>query len=256
MQRLVILLVCSLLCIPLMVAQAQDNDPIPLAYGDEATGTVTNRDFERLFTFEGEADDVVMIRMIKMDINSDLDPYLYLTTLENAILSQADDDFYSLNAMIIAKLPATATYQIVATRPGGRGGYGSGAFSLSLTKVSGVPLGVVMEGQVANTYERGDFQIFMPATTGFYTLTYKQVRGAFYPGLTVLRLSNDEYSYNETLGQYGGHRMRDLTLTMEFEEGRIYLLAVGQSYYSYYDYNTPADATALYTLQIAAADTD
>lgn len=256
MQRLIIFCVCIVLCIPLMVAQAQDSGPMALVYGDETTGAITNRDFERLFTFEGEAGDVVMIHMIKTDINSDLDPYLYLTTLENSILSQSDDDFYSLNAMIIAKLPATATYQIVATRPGGRGGYGSGAFSLNLVKVSGMPLGVVMEGQVTNTYEQGDFQIFIPATSGFYSLTYKQVRGAFYPGLTVLRLSNDEYSYNETLGQYGGHRMRDLTLTMEFEEGRIYLLAIGQSYYGYYDYNTPADATALYTLQITAADND
>lgn len=252
MQRLIIALLCVLLVVPVLSVGAQDDGGANLlAYGDTVTGEIENRQFEVIYTFAGTAGDLVTITMTRTNDNDDLDPYLYLTTLDNDILMQSDDDYFSYNALIIAELPADDTYQIVATRNGGRSSTSSGAFALSLDKGRGMELGVVAEGSVINDYQTGDFQFFIPEADGAYVVTYQQVQGEFHPALSVLRLGNDTYGYNETIGEFTALRLKQLQFTMDLEANRIYLFTFS---YNYYDYNTTEGAKALYTLKLDLAE--
>lgn len=253
MQRLIIAFLCVMLVVPVLTVGAQDDGGSTnvLAYGDTVTGEITNREFEQIYTFEGAADDFVTVTMTRTRDDADLDPYLYLTTLENDILAQSDDDYFSLNALIIAKLPADGTYQIVATRNGGRSSTSSGPYSLILEKGRNMQAGVVAEGSVINDYQTGDFQFFIPETTGAYTVTYNQVRGEFYPAVAVIRVGDADYGWNETIGEFSALQMKAVQFTLNLDADAIYLFTFT---YNYYDYTTSENASAIYTLKVEAAE--
>ncbi|MBZ0308437.1 MAG: hypothetical protein K8I82_20395, partial [Anaerolineae bacterium] len=96
MSRLVFLWGIMLLMLP-AGASAQEIGNA-LTYGSEIEGDISNQGFEAIYTFKGEKDDIVVITMIA-DTESTLDPYLYLTTLDNEVIAQ-NDDFFNLNSRI------------------------------------------------------------------------------------------------------------------------------------------------------------
>ena len=243
MKRILVVLTLIVVTLPLTVA-AQEGAPaqVNIAYGDTASGEVSNRDFEALFFFEGEAGDVVQIEMIAAD-NADLDAYLYLTTLENEIIAQ-NDDYFNLNSRIVARLPVDRVYQIVATRNGQRTGRGQGAFQLHLNQVRVVETGVTQEGRAVYG-DTPPSHVFVPEAAGIYSMSFRNVRGDYFPAVTISRLQ-EGYAYEEDIANLNGRFLRSGEMTLEFELDAIYILTVEQSYYS----SATAGAAAVYTLSI------
>ncbi|MCU0465426.1 MAG: pre-peptidase C-terminal domain-containing protein [Anaerolineae bacterium] len=104
-----------------------------LAYNTSVTGTLSERQTEQFYTFNGTAGDTVTITMVADD-NEALDTWLWLLTSEgfegDDLVPVADNDdaadasVGSRNSQIADfVLPETGEYVIRATRFGGSGGY-------------------------------------------------------------------------------------------------------------------------------------
>lgn len=95
--------------------------------GTTVTDGVLEPDSLELWTFNGEAGQVVDIAMDSLD--GELDPYLTLSTLDGEILTQDDDSGEGFNSRINDyTLPLTDTYLIQASGYGGS----SGPYALSI----------------------------------------------------------------------------------------------------------------------------
>jgi hypothetical protein len=226
------------------LAQAQDDDKNLLAYNDEVEGEITQSDFEDVWFFEGEADDVVVIEM-KFVVTDTLDPYLYLTTTDNKILAQ-NDDSGSRDSRIIYRLPETDRYQIVATRLGERSGSSSGPYRLSLwqAQVSGTE--TVIEG-ITNDRNFTPIHVFIPPEDGVYLIEYAHIRGDYYPNLIIQSIASEESSYYDEVGGMWAVKMLNATLSMEMSLERIYIFALNENYYNY----ETQSREALYTIKIS-----
>ncbi len=99
-----------------------------LSYGDKVNGTAIDIDNAVVYTFEGRANDVVMI-----SLSSDtIDTYLVLADADGKSLAENDDiNKRDTNSYVEAVLPANGTYLI------GVFGYDPGAFELTLESGSG-----------------------------------------------------------------------------------------------------------------------
>jgi hypothetical protein len=239
MKRLVLVLI-FLMAVPTTLAQEEEPaaDSIMIAYGDEASGEITNREFEQVFTFEGSAGDVVQITM---NANEGLDAYLYLTTLDNEIIAR-NDDYNGLSSRILARLTDNATYQIVATRLGDRSGSSTGSYTLSLEQIPVQEGEVTFEGSA--DHQNASSHVYIPTTSGLYTLTYRIVRGDYYPALEVEQHTED-YSYSENLASIGGIGMTQASITLELTADTLYSFTLNDgSYYS------DSDDSTLYTVTV------
>lgn len=240
MSRLLILLGIILLILPIGASAQEVSNA--LTYGSEVEGNISNQSFEAVYTFRGEKDDIVVITMIA-DVDSSLDPYLYLTTLDNEVIAQ-NDDFFNLNSRIIVRLPENDTYQIVATRLGERTGDGEGSFSLTLEAVPVTSGDITVEGTTSPS-DTPPTHVFVLESSGSYTLTYTIVRGDYFPALVVEKVSADDF-YNEAVATIGGNGLKNGTVTLDLEADALYILSLQDNYYT-----TPT-TDAVYTVKVEA----
>lgn len=116
---------------------------IPIRMGDRVEGVISADAVVRYYRFEARQDDIINIRMSR--INGNLDSYISLT---NAGLQElvANDDFGgSQNSFIEGyRIPANGTYYIMATRFEGAAGRSTGRYRLDL-EYQGNAFGAVPE---------------------------------------------------------------------------------------------------------------
>ncbi len=239
MLRLFALILFLLACSGASLAQDADN---LIEYGAEINGSITTRKFEDLYTFDGQAGDIVIVEMFSTD-NGSIDPQLFFATIENDLLA-SNDDAVGRDSRIIYQLPADGTYLIVATRLSGRFGEDEGEYLLRLSQVEPLAVGITHEGR-ASSQQPTDVIIFAPETAGTYTVSYRQIQGEFYPALTISRFSADS-TYAQEVGRLDGMKLDSGTLTFNFDADAIYSLSLAQSNYAY----TSDHVTAVYTLRI------
>jgi thiol-disulfide isomerase/thioredoxin len=103
----------------------------PIAFGEPVLGTLTNRDFQHAYRFEGQAGDTVSVSL--REDSSELDAYLVLMTAEGERLAENDDVAAGTDAAVEVTLPADGTYIIVATRFLEAEGFSSGDYTLTVT---------------------------------------------------------------------------------------------------------------------------
>lgn len=237
MKYVLFLLISLSLYLP-AAAQTQNN----LDYGDMVEGQISNQAFEIVYTFEGQKDEVVVITMTSAQ-DSGLDPYLYLTTTDNTVISQNDDAF-NLNARIIMRLPESSTYNIIATRLGGRTGEGEGQFSLSLEDVPSTEGDINIDGAASPT-EQPPTHIFVLDADGVYTITYSLSEGDYFPSLVLERVNNDEF-YNDEIASLGADGLQTATIALNLNAGELYVLSIQDNFY------VETATTTSYTITIAA----
>ena len=105
----------------------------PIAVGETVLGTLTHRDFQHAYRFEGRAGDTVSVSL--REDSSELDAYLVLMTAGGERLAE-NDDAAGTDAAVEVTLPADGTYLIVATRFLEAEGFSSGDYTLTLTSAS------------------------------------------------------------------------------------------------------------------------
>ncbi len=103
----------------------------PIAVGETVLGTLTHRDFQHAYRFEGRAGETITVSL--REDSSELDAYLVLMTTEGERLAENDDVAAGTDAAVEVTLPADDTYIIVATRFLEAEGFSSGDYTLTVT---------------------------------------------------------------------------------------------------------------------------
>jgi hypothetical protein len=104
---------------------------LPLAYGDSVEGELTADAFTQFYTFDGQPNDVITIRMDRASGN--LDPLIALLDPQGNEIVSDDDSGEGQNSLISGfRLPAAGRYTLVATRFDRQAGTTTGRYTLSL----------------------------------------------------------------------------------------------------------------------------
>jgi thiol-disulfide isomerase/thioredoxin len=115
--------------------EIQPVDPeqvLPLAYGEDATGTISDETVQTVYEFKGQAGDVVTARVEAVapaQGNIVLEPYVVLLAPDGSYLAESSDYLYESFAQVGGVvLPEDGMYRVVATRYMGIDGVSSGKF--------------------------------------------------------------------------------------------------------------------------------
>ena len=106
----------------------------PIVYDELRTGTITNAQFEYVYTFEGQAGDLISLQA--SEASGNLDTSITLTDNFGNTLARNDDDISNTStnaALRRVLLPADGYYSIVVTRFQGQRGTTAGEFRFKLT---------------------------------------------------------------------------------------------------------------------------
>jgi hypothetical protein len=106
-----------------------------VALGNTVSGAISNSTYVQLYTFDGNAGDMVTITA-----QGNLDAYLGLIDPNSDVIAEDDDSAggaKGLDAQISIRLPESGVYTVVATRSGIDQGETTGNYTLTLT--SGTP---------------------------------------------------------------------------------------------------------------------
>lgn len=107
--------------------------PLPLRYGESRTGTLSHAQYERFYSFEAAAGDLITISMTR-GASGDLDSVLILADAEYAPIQEDDDSGVEFQDALITdyRIPAAGRYHIIATRYDGARGTTGGEYRLAL----------------------------------------------------------------------------------------------------------------------------
>jgi|GEM_PF-4203663 len=103
----------------------------PIQPDEQVYGTITDDDFQHVYSFEGRIGEQVIIT--QQAEGSELDTYLVLMTSDGIRLAENDDRDAGTDSQIEIMLPADDTYLVVATRFLEAEGFAGGEYSLLLT---------------------------------------------------------------------------------------------------------------------------
>jgi len=111
--------------------QADLASAVSVTTDQRVTGTITNDNTFDLYTFEGQAGDVVTVSL--NNSNGNLDPLLYLVGPNGIEIANNDDSNETTNSLISSiLLTEDGTYTVIATRFGAQFGGTTGAYNLLL----------------------------------------------------------------------------------------------------------------------------
>jgi hypothetical protein len=116
---------------PVMASPAQQDNLIPLVYGQTVDGTIDTNQPSVFYQFQAAAGDVITVTMIVT--SGDVDPFLVLNSADRMPLTTDDNSGGGVNARLTFVIPLDGTYIIQATHAGGIPPEGGGTFSLNLT---------------------------------------------------------------------------------------------------------------------------
>ncbi len=107
--------------------------PLPLKYGESRSGTLSHAQFERFYSFQAEAGDLITIGM-ERGASGDLDSFLILADADFAPIQEDDDSGIEFQDALITdyRIPAGGRYHVIATRFDGERGATSGDYRLRL----------------------------------------------------------------------------------------------------------------------------
>ncbi|MEL7235068.1 MAG: hypothetical protein AAGK74_11250 [Chloroflexota bacterium] len=206
------------------LAQDETAPRTTIEIGETLTGTITTTNFEDVYTFQGSAGDLIIIRMEATKV---FETYLFLATPDNEQLAY-NDDFFGRNSLIIYRLPDDGTFQIIATRLGGRFGSGTGDYDLTLERVAASTTGVTQEGTFSSEQE-SDFFLFVPENTSDHTVTYRLSGGDFFPRLRINSF-NESGGYLENIGYIEANGMLQASITLPMVADTVYVMQIEASY--------------------------
>jgi len=238
-SSLFFLIVLVLMGVSIVTAQGE-----VLEYGDVVEGEISNAEFELEYTFQGNAEDVIVIEMVPVDTMGDLDaPELVLLNSDNTVVADTTNNFDFGQAILVAELPADDIYVLLATREDGRAGESVGAFTLSLQLPEVIKADAIAEGNVTNE-DRPAY--YMVDSMDDFNLIYNKQDGDFFPQVTVFALGDDPGSVDEVAAA-SGSAMSTLNFGT-FTGGEPYVVAVERALFDFSFDEIDAD----FTLQIAA----
>ena len=185
--------------------------PLPLAYGESRSGTLSHAQYERFYSFTAETGDLITIGMAR-GASGDLDSYLILADAAFTPIQEDDDSGEEFQDALISdyRIPAAGLYHIIATRfDGGRGTTG-GDYRLSLdilddpfveTPVDAVSLkyGTSVTGKISADNE-DDLYAFYGRRGEVISISMTRVDGNLDAYLELLNAAQEAVTRNDDSG--------------------------------------------------------
>ena len=218
--------------------QAQD----AIAAGDTVTGELTEDTFAVEYTYEGTADEVVVITLAPADVLGELNnPAIVLRDASGTDLLRYDG--YGTST-VVALLPEDGEYTIVATRTDDEAGTSIGEYTLTVTAPQELAAGDSVDMELSSE----ETNYFVYRGDGDFVLSYVR-EGEYAPEFTVNTLDTEITPGSlDTVATVGGKLATQGSVGV-IPGGEIYVVKVGQALFDFY-FDT-VDAT--YTLQVSEA---
>ena len=260
MKTLLITLVTMLFCSVLV--QAQDDNVI--AYGESVQGEISVQDYEALYSFEGNAGDI--IRAVLTPSNGTLgwsswyQPELILLDSEMTVIIALHAHEY---AALIHVLQESGEFHLIATGWGGRTDDKVGKFDLRLDHV---PL--LLEGTVTACEASTELPLhYALRADGDFSIAYEHTEGKFYPEVSVNVIASNPYQCSldsdSCSSDSSGANLHDAallsglwlqsgTMNVKPDSSRsdLYIIQVGKREWDHHDQKK----TAKFTLELNATD--
>lgn len=228
------------------VSRAQER--LPIAFGQWVEGSISDEATDVRYVFAGTQGQLILVEMIPRPGTFDLDPALVLRDSDGDILGSNNDFSYRSGlSMVVAELPSTEDYVILATRAGGRDGDSHGDYWLRVTPVQPLAAGSKVEITLTSDYEQRAPSVFVmrPAASGPLTLGFSQRPSPVFPGFEFSQWRDDDTPLS-LLDVASTAGVTNATVAMNVEGGKIYALVISLSDYAYTE--TPEQATVTFGL--------
>ena len=187
MKTMLVTLITLFLSAALAIAQ----DDNLIAYGEMLQGEITVTEYERHYTFEGRAGDIIRAVLTPQASSSGFGGWWYQP--EILLLDENEDLLAELHSyesvVLIQQLEETGEYHIIATGWGGRSADNVGKFGLLLEQVPILLDGEVVEGEASR--QRG--RHYAVQADKDFEIAYDHIGGAFFPTISVNVLAEDPY---------------------------------------------------------------
>jgi hypothetical protein len=225
---LVMMLVLALVAV--VGVQAQET----LTDGTPAQGEITDDAFAVEYTYEGQADQVIVIELSPVDVLANYNnPALVLRDPAGAELVRYDGFG---KTTIFWQLPETGTYTIVATRTDDAAGTSVGEYTL--TVVTPAELSIDTPVQDAVTSEETDYFVYRGDSAFLFTFART---GDYAPEFTVNTINTDfSPGRLDTVATVGG-KSATLGSVGNVPGGSVYIIRVGQALLDLYFETVSAD---------------
>lgn len=200
---------------------------IPLRFGDVVEGTITDEQPAVTYRFTGSVNDLIVLEMRSVDRSLDNKlhtPVLMLRDENGAILVDTTLQYTLDDAVLIAQLPYTGVYEVVATRDESLDYKAVGDYTLSLNRIPRIMPDEPIMLEMVHT-DTLYYAYWM--TDDSFTLDYDHQAGAFYPLVTVNRLVADRGGLRP-VGMVYGEAITQATVSISGAE-RFYIIALAQS---------------------------
>jgi hypothetical protein len=218
--------------------QAQD----AITAGEPVTGELTEDTFAVEYTYEGTADEVVVITLAPVDVLGDLNnPAIIVNDPDGNELLRYDG--YGKSTVVV-QLPADGTYTIVATRTDDKAGTSVGEYTLTVVQPQELAAGDSVDEKVASD----ETQYYVYRGDADFVLSYAR-EGEYAPEFTVNTIDTEiTVGSLDTVATVGGKLATQGAVGI-IPGGNVYVIKVGQALFDFYF--DAVDAT--YTLQISEA---
>ena len=201
---------------------------IPLHFGDVVEGTITDEQPAITYRFTGSVNDIIVVEM--RSVNRSLDnklhtPVLILQDENGEILVDTTLQYTLDDAVLIARLPYTGIYQLVATRDQTLDYKAVGDYTLSLNRMAIMRAGDVVTADLSNADTL--YYAYWITEEAALQLDYVHLAGDFYPQVTLNRLVVDRGGLRP-VGMIDGDSITQGQVTITTQE-TFYILTIAQS---------------------------
>lgn len=185
--------------------------PLPLRYGESRAGTLSHSQYERFYSFEAEAGDLITISMTRGD-SGELDSYLILADAAFTPLQEDDDSGVEFQDSLITdyRIPASGRYHIIATRYDRARGTTGGDYRLSLDILQdpfidvpadalSLTYGASVNGKISNDNE-DDLYAFYGRSGEVISISMTRVDGNLDAYLELLNAGQEAVTRNDDAG--------------------------------------------------------
>ncbi|MCA0452771.1 MAG: hypothetical protein LCI00_02200 [Chloroflexi bacterium] len=225
-RRFAVMVSLLILASAFVAVEAQD-DISTIGYGQTVNGTITNKNFEVSFDFEGKKGDVFIIEMTSDDASEFTKPQIIVLNSEGDVEGDSSGNYGYGEAFFAGQMSQDDTLTILATRADGRSGEGVGDFTLSVINPTLLNTEELLEDSVTSgkaKYYRID------KVDNELSLTYRKSSGEFSPEVSVNVIS-ESYGLN-TLVTLAGDYLTNVETQLPDIEG-TYIVKIDEAAFDY-----------------------
>ena len=244
MRNLIGAVVLAIICFAAFSVFSQDENS--LAYGESATGEITNRHFEVEFAFEAEVGDVVVITMTPEDTEAFRNPGILLLNEDYDVIGEAFDSY---SVTLFYDVKDSGSYYILATRNDGRSGEGVGEFSLALSRAPVMENGQDLYDSATSELDR----YYAVRADGDFDVSYQFRDGDFRPEVSINTIKSRGNGLESQISLTGPSLERgSIGASIRSESSELFIVKISQRVWDWSD-NKFADYRIRLDLNVPAS---